>query len=172
MNITKYLAEEVASKMVEPLKKKMNDLSNERTKIADEAIMKSIPKDVIDCYKRFLSYFCISNSVTLHNGSYEKRVSQVTGFPSEKTYYPYMEADLEIIQKIENLDLKIDSIKKEKEKVFESVVSTLLSLRTFKRAKESFPEAYKYMSQYEDQGNTAIALPIDNILSTLKKYSA
>ena len=54
--------------------------------------------------------------------------------------------------------------------MYNSIVSTLLSLRTFKRAKENFPDAYEFMAEYEEEGKTALALPIDDILSTIKKY--
>ena len=54
--------------------------------------------------------------------------------------------------------------------MFNSVVSALLSLRTFKRVKENFPDAYEFMVEYEEEGKTVLALPIDDILSTIKKY--
>lgn len=171
MNITKTLAEEVADKMVEPLKKKINDLCEKRTQIADEAIRKYIPKEVLGCFANHRSYFSVSYRVTLRSASCEKRVDKVTCFPHCNTYYPYIETDIETIEKVDKIDLEIESIEDETNKLYNSVVSTLLALRTFKRAKENFPEAYKYMSQYEEACNTAIALPIDNIMNALKKYS-
>lgn len=171
MNITKNLAEEVADKMVSPLNQKIKDLCDERSKIAFEAIQKTIPKEVIDCFNRFKSYFNAVYTVTLRDGSYEKRISKVPLFPHGNSYYPYIETDTETINKIGEIDIVIKSIEEEMSKTRESIISTLLSLRTFKRAKESFPEAYKYMSKYEDGKKTAIALPVDNIMNTLKKYS-
>ena len=49
MNITKALAEEVATKMVLPRTEKINTLTKERVSIADEVISKSIPKEIADC---------------------------------------------------------------------------------------------------------------------------
>lgn len=171
MNITKSLAESIAGEMVEPLEQKIKELCDERGKIADEAIRKSIPKEVMDCFNRFRSYFCTASSVTLHYGSYEKRVSKVSPFPYSDTYYPYIGTDAETINRIERINMEINSISDEKSKAYASVVSALLALRTFKRVKENFPEAYKHMGKYESEKGSVIALPIDNIMNTLKKYS-
>ena len=64
----------------------------------------------------------------------------------------------------------VSAVKDEKTKVYESVVASLLTLRTFKRIKENFPEAYRHIACYEDKGKTSVSLPIDNIMDTLKKY--
>ena len=75
MNITKVLAEEVANKMVEPLEKKINLLHDEQVRITEEVIRKSIPQEITDCFQKFRSYFSVAYSITLFNGSYEKRVA-------------------------------------------------------------------------------------------------
>ena len=164
MNITKVLAEEVANKMVEPLEKKINLLHDEQVRITEEVIRKSIPQEITDCFQKFRSYFSVAYSITLFNGSYEKRVAGLKGFPSANAYYPHIEADREVIE-------EISAVKDEKTKVYESVVASLLTLRTFKRIKENFPEAYRHIACYEDKGKTSVSLPIDNIMDTLKKYT-
>lgn len=172
MNITKTLAEEIAKQMVEPLENKLKELRDKRAQIAYDAALKSLPKDLLDCHKRFKSYFKEAYRITLHSGTYEKLVELIAPIPSNGAYYPYVDTDVDTIKEVDKICLEIDSVMDEKEKVYNSVVSTLLALRTFKRAKENFPEAYKYMSKYEEEGKTVIALPIDNIMDTLKKYSA
>jgi len=86
-------------------------------------------------------------------------------------HYPHIEADREVIEKIDKLEIEISAVKDEKTKVYESVVASLLTLRTFKRIKENFPEAYRHIACYEDKGKTSVSLPIDNIMDTLKKYT-
>lgn len=171
MNITKVLAEETANKMVKPLEKKISLLQDEQVRIAEEVVRKSIPQEITDCFQKFRSYFSVAHNITLFNGSYEKRVTGLKGFPSVNTYYPHIEADREIIGKIDKLDIEISAVKNEKAKVYESVVASLLTLRTFKRIKENFPEAYRHIACYEDKERTSVALPINNIMDTLKKYT-
>lgn len=78
MNITKALAEEVATKMVLPITEKINALIKERVSIADEAISKSIPKEIADCYSRYKKYFQTAHCVTLHDGSHEVRIDDTS----------------------------------------------------------------------------------------------
>ncbi len=170
MNITKALAEEVATKMVLPITEKINTLTKERVSIADEVISKSIPKEIADCYCKYKKYFQISHCVTLYDGSHEVRIDDTSYFPAPSSWYPHISSDTSTIERIETLRMKIDKTKDEKSKMYNSIVSTLLSLRTFKRAKENFPDAYEFMAEYEEEGKTALALPIDDILSTIKKY--
>ena len=170
MNITKALAEEVATKMVLPITEKINALIKERVSIADEAISKSIPKEIADCYSRYKKYFQTAHCVTLHDGSHEVRIDDTSYFPAPTNWYPHVSSDASTIEQIEKLRMKIEKAKNEKDKMFNSVVSALLSLRTFKRVKENFPDAYECMAEYEEEGKTALALPIDDILSTIKKY--
>ena len=90
MNITKALAEEVATKMVLPITEKINALMKERVSIADEAISKSIPKEIYDCYNKYKKYFQVSHCATLHNGSHEVRIDDVSYFPAPSSWYPHV----------------------------------------------------------------------------------
>ena len=36
--------------------------------------------------------------------------------------------------------------------------------------KKRLPDAYEYLKEYEEPGKTAVSLPIEDILSTIKKY--
>ena len=116
------------------------------------------------------SYEIMDNTKAAYN-KLVKRVAGLKGFPSANAYYPHIEADREVIEKIDKLEIEISAVKDEKTKVYESVVASLLTLRTFKRIKENFPEAYRHIACYEDKGKTSVSLPIDNIMDTLKKYT-
>lgn len=114
--------------------------------------------------------FCKSQSVTFCNGKQEVRLDGLSYFPASTTWFPHVEVSSQIVGKIDKLRLKIEKLKDEKEKTYNSIVSTLLSLRTFKRVKDQFPDAYEYLKEYEDNEKTALSLPIDDILSVIKKY--
>lgn len=65
----------------------------------------------------------------------------------------------------------IRSLTNEKAQLQANIQSTLLGLRTAKRIKEQFPKAVPYLPDwFLSESETAIALPIDAVLSSLKYY--
>lgn len=170
MNITRTISEQVAEKMVAPIVAKIKSLSDERQIISEEAIQNSLPKDLKDCFKKHRSCFQKSSCATLYSGKHEIRIEKLSYFPASSSWYPHIEVGSQVIEHLDKLRIKIDKLNDEKEKTYNSIVSALLSLRTFKRAKEQFPDAYEYLKEYEEPGKTAVSLPIEDILSTIKKY--
>lgn len=170
MNITRTISEQVAEKMVAPIGAKITSLSEERIDLANKAVSDALPNDLKECFEKYKSVFCKSQSVTFCNGKQEVRLDGLSYFPASTTWFPHIEVGSQIVGKIDKLKLKIDKLEEEKEKTYNSIVSTLLSLRTFKRAQEQFPAAYDYLKEYENAGASIPSLPIDDILSTIKKY--
>lgn len=170
MNITRTISEQVAEKMVAPIVAKIKSLSDERQMMAEEAIQNSLPKDLKVCFEKYRSYFQKSSCATLCSGKHEIKIEKVSYFPAPSTWYPHIEVNSQVAEGIDKLMLKIERLIDEKEKTHNSIVSTLLSLRTFKRANEQFPAAYEYLKEYEEPCKTAVSLPIEDILSTIKKY--
>lgn len=170
MNVTRTISEQVAENMVAQIAAKIKSLSDERQIIAEEAIQNSLPKDLKDCFEKHRSCFQKSSCATLCSGKHEIKIEKASYFPAYSTWYPRVEVGSQVVDRIEILRLRIDRLEDEKEKTYNSIVSTLLSLRTFKRVKEQFPDAYEYLKEYEEAGKTAVSLPIEDILSTIKKY--
>lgn len=172
MNITRNVSEQVAEKMVTPIGAKIKSLSEERIDLANKTVSDALPKDLKECFEKYKSVFCKSQSVTFCNGKQEVRLDGLSYFPASTTWFPHIEVGSQIVGKIENLRLKIEKLKDEKEKTYNSIVSMLLSLRTFKRVKEQFPSAYEYLKEYEIIEKEALSLPIDDILLTINKYKS
>ena len=172
MNITRNVSEQVAEKMVAPIGAKIKSLSEERIDLANKTVSDALPKDLKECFEKYKSVFCKSQSVTFCNGKQEVRLDGLSYFPASTTWFPHIEVGSQIVGKIENLRLKIEKLKDEKEKTYNSIVSTLLSLRTFKRVKEQFPSAYEYLKEYEIIEKEALSLPIDDILLTCLLYTS
>lgn len=170
MNITRTISEQVAEKMVAPIDAKIESLSDERRKIAEEAIQNFLPKELKECFEKFRSYFGKSSTATLCCGNHEIKVEKLSYFPAPSSWYPHIEVDHLVTERIDNISVNLDKLLDEKEKTYNSIISSLLSLRTFKRVKELFPDAYEYLKEYEGADKTAISLPIENILSTINKY--
>ncbi|HCY68808.1 Nmad5 family putative nucleotide modification protein [Bacteroides cellulosilyticus] len=170
MNITRTISEKVAEKMVAPIGAKILSLIEERTDLANKSVSDTLPKDLKECFEKYKSTFQKASCATLCNGRHEVRVDGLSYFPASTTWYPHVEVGSQIIERIDKLRLKIDKLKEEKEKTYNSIVSTLLSLRTFKRVQEQFSDAYEYLKEYENVSTSIPSLPIDDILSTIKKY--
>lgn len=170
MNITRAISEKVAEKMVAPIGAKILSLAEERTDLANKSVSDTLPKDLKECFEKYKSTFQKASCATLCNGRHEVRVDGLSYFPASTTWYPHVEVGSQIIERIDKLRLKIDKLKEEKEKTYNSIVSTLLSLRTFKRVQEQFSDAYEYLKEYENVSTSIPSLPIDDILSTIKKY--
>lgn len=170
MNITRTISEKVAEKMVAPIGAKILSLTGERTDLANKSVSDTLPKDLKECFEKYKSTFQKASCATLCNGRHEVRVDGLSYFPASTTWYPHVEVGSQIIERIDKLRLKIDKLKEEKEKTYNSIVSTLLSLRTFKRVQEQFSDAYEYLKEYENVSTSIPSLPIDDILSTIIKY--
>lgn len=156
--------------MVAPIGAKILSLTEERTDLANKSVSDTLPKDLKECFEKYKSTFQKASCATLCNGRHEVRVDGLSYFPASTTWYPHVEVSSQIIERIDKLRLKIDKLKEEKEKTYNSIVSTLLSLRTFKRVQEQFSDAYEYLKEYENVSTSIPSLPIDDILSTIKKY--
>lgn len=156
--------------MVAPIGAKILSLIEERTDLANKSVSDTLPKDLKECFEKYKSTFQKASCATLCNGRHEVRVDGLSYFPASTTWYPHVEVGSQIIERIDKLRLKIDKLKEEKEKTYNSIVSTLLSLRTFKRVQEQFSDAYEYLKEYENVSTSIPSLPIDDILSTIKKY--
>lgn len=170
MNIARAISEKVAEKMVVPIAAKILSLTEERTDLANKSVSDTLPKDLKECFEKYKSTFQKASCATLCNGRHEVRVDGLSYFPASNTWYPHVEVGNQIIERIDKLRLKIDKLTEEKEKTYNSIVSTLLSLRTFKRVQEQFSDAYEYLKEYENVSTSIPSLHIDDILSTIKKY--
>lgn len=170
MNVTKSISESVSAAMVEPITLKIKELNEKVVQIAYAAIQAATVPEVIKCYKQHSDYFRTCSTITLANGCHVVHVANLPKFPAVNPYYPRIETDAQTIESIDKLQLEIEKVENEKCNTSATIVSTLLSLKTMKKIKANFPEAYKHLEQYEKKKSTAIALPIADILSSLKRY--
>ena len=71
---------------------------------------------------------------------------------------------------INSLKANLDKIVSEQKAFKTKVEATLLSLGTYKRIKEMFPEAYDYIpTENKEENTTAIALPIQELQDIFKQ---
>lgn len=68
---------------------------------------------------------------------------------------------METVSEIQN---RIQELRDEKSRTYNSIVNTLISLKTSKKVMECFPEAY------ENKTTNEVSLPVETIMNTIKKY--
>lgn len=172
MNITRAMAEAVSKQLTVPMQKKIDVISGEVQKLADDEILSQLSKDLLEAFLKYPAYFKKSTCATFKNGTQEIVVSYCTPFPIENcAWNKFFLCSPEFAEKVTKLEAEKKVIKDEQSKTEQSIISALVSLRTFKKAKESFPDAYKYLSEYEKPVSNAIALPVSNIMETIGKYN-
>lgn len=171
MYITRTIAEQVSDKMVEPILRKRKSITDEMAKIAYDEAIKTFPKDLLDFYKRHISYFNSTRNVVLRNGTQELYVELSEKLPCEYgSWKCHVNVGSDIVHKLSKMDISSRSIKNEYVKTRDSIISTLLSLKTSERVQEQYPEAYEYIKEYEEKKVTTLSLPIDSITATINKY--
>ena len=172
MNVSKAIAEDIAKKMVLPMKKNREAKRQSLEDYITIIVLNQIPVQIQKTYKQNEDYFISCSSVLLTNGTASINYCPVNGkkvpYNHNSNCYKCNNEQYDFVAKakkdIEKLDDEIKTTQN-------SIISTLLSLRTIKRVIESFPDAAPYAEAYQKQGCTAVALPIKDIGNILKKYS-
>lgn len=171
MNITKAIAEQVAEKMVKPISERIDSENYYLNEMVKDIAERNIPKNVYDTYKTYPKYFNTTRFVVIVNGSQLTRINT-------KEFYPCcgcgsvlnIECTPEESEKAYKIQERIKGLKDEYARTYNSIVDTLLGLRTSKKVKESFPDAYEHIREYEEKVTTAVALPVESIMKTINKY--
>jgi len=62
-------------------------------------------------------------------------------------------------------------LREKSDQIKNNIYETLVSLATYKKIKEQFPEAYKYIpTEWLSESFTTLALPIEELTKELEKY--
>ena len=171
MNVTKYIAEKVAEKMIQPMADKIKSLEKNCIDIAEKAINEATPELVKECFIKHRSYVLDSNCFMLSNGSQIRQIKLGKYLPANYSYNPNVSIDKKDMEQIDNIQIEIRKIEADRSKTENAIISTLLKLRTFKRVQMFSPEIYEFLKEHEDnKPETSLALPMEDILSNINKY--
>lgn len=171
MNVTKYIAEKVAEKMVQPMTDKIKSLEKNCIDIAEKAINEATPELVKECFIKHRSYMIETNCFILSNGSQIHRIILKKYLPANYSYNPNISISKKEMEQIDNIQIKIRKIEADRSKTESAIISTLLKLRTFKRVQMFSPEIYEFLKEHEDnKPETSLALPMEDILNNINKY--
>ena len=171
MNVTKYIAEKVAEKMVQPMTDKIESLEKNCIDIAEKAINEATPELVKECFIKHRSYMMENSCFMLSNGSQLHRINLGKGMPANGSWNPKVEIGKKDMERIDNAQIEIRKIEADRSKTENAIISTLLKLKTFKRVQMFSPEIYEFLKEHEDnKPETSLALPMEEILSNINKY--
>jgi len=135
-----------------------------------EYVFAYIPVDIIHLWKRYPSYFTSRSVVYLCSASVRMSYNYF-----DCQCHPVWEGNTLSVNNsqmeiINSLKTNLDKIISEKKAFETKVETTLLSLGTYKRIKEMFPEAYDYIpTEKKEENTTAIALPIQELQDIFKQ---
>jgi len=161
-NITKAIAQEVAIKLTV---KKRDSLKNEELKLKDdfrEIIIKTIPKDVLDCFEKHPSYFDTRTSVQLSGNGFQW---ESINFGKELPVFRNFTPDAVTAKKIMILKNKVEDSKKNLSDLQKEIENALFGLRTYKRVEENFPEAFAFLP---NKITTSLAINLTDIRQKIK----
>jgi hypothetical protein len=142
MNISRTKAENVAYGLTKPLQEQAKRTTNEINAIIQDFVDKNTPKELIEVYKKYPEWentktykkvygipLYLDVQISWHNGDF--RLDEVTA--DKVTKLLYVKKDIN------------DNIRKTRDEI----VNMLVSLKTYNRCKEVFPEAYALLPDAE-----------------------
>ena len=143
MNITKAIATEVAEKLIQKKGLELIELKESLKLKFEDIVLKSIPKEVIDFYKKYPNYVETRQTFLLSGNGFDyKYLYTKNSIPSFKSSFIPNERDAIILHGLWN---DISNKEKEYKKLLSEIEIALFSLRTYKRVKENFPEAFVFL---------------------------
>jgi len=161
--ITISLATAIASKMAAAVYAERIDKAKKELKDqVSECVFAHIPEEVLEVSKKHPSYFNRRDYVSLVSGTV-----QLWNFKCES--HPSWDSNIVSItnkqmERVNLLNKKLTRLSGERDSFKHKVETTLISLGTYKRIKESLPEAYAYIPTEKAEGTTtAITLPIQEL---------
>ena len=179
--ISKVIAESIARQLVAKFDIEYNNLSEEIVNYLKPLVLKTIPTEVAELYKKYPQNFKTIRTVILNsNGFHNDSVSfkEPIPIPPNFNYCEYVyDKDLLLpngkpaLSKDNYTHLwklweKRKSIAEKKETTRKEICNTLLTLKSYKRIQEHFPEIASYLPTSTQ--TMALTLNLDKIRETTK----
>lgn len=162
MNITKENAKLVSAQLTEKIKENVSTKKDLFEFALVEAIYSTIPKAVLDFGNTHPSYIKKVSNITVEgNGFNYINFSLKTSIIKSNTGFSPSVKQAEVLSKLRN---DWDNSDKEYRKLREEIQNSLITLRTYNRIKQAFPEAYSLLP---NDGVTAISVCVDDIRGKL-----
>lgn len=164
MNISKSLATDVATKLLEKKQEEYLAIKEALIKEANEIALASISPDLAKAYEKFRPYFNTTSSVMfishINHTREDIHIDLGVDIPHE---HPWGRLCIEITKdqflSLREKKEKYSNLKDDYKKRFNIVMETIFGLRTANQLKKHFPEAYELLPKT----NTGTTLPMINL---------
>jgi len=165
MRITKSIAEYVAKQMVSEKKRLLQEKKDVLKSTCTEMYKRQIPKEVLSLWKNTPVWLKTTYSVRLNGDGFSYECQDIEELPRPNNREPFLafenneaETILSARNEIQKMNTEINSLKSE-------IEQALLSLVTFKRVSENFPEAVPFLPKIQ---NTSLVVDLSNLRNKIK----
>lgn len=147
MKISKQLAQDIAKCLLDAKEKEYKKLQMEYRQYATEEYQKSVPKEVVEVYKKHPEYIntCRSLMANGHGFNYthiEATEDVIQSRISSYNTIPLNNKNSEVLIKMKT---KYEKALEKYKKLYKETEIALLTLATTKRIEENFPEAKPFL---------------------------
>lgn len=163
--ITKAISKEIASRLCEKYDLKLNSIDDQIKEFVTKSLESNVPKDVKDFFKKNPGFTKSHTSLCLGKEFGWRYIYFTTPIPYDHLQDTGLNSDDELILKKFFKAQKTTESKKES--IYNDIVKTMLSLRTYKKVEEVFPEAFALLPK-ESQSLLPMA-KIDDLRNELKE---
>jgi hypothetical protein len=169
--ITKALSEEIARKLVEPKKKELEELNEKKRSIAEKRAWEDLPEEVIKLAQSHPEYVQCKNSARVYGPDIVDHVNETFDkpLPVKDTWAPKIVLNKDESKEYFDLLTKSRNIAQSIYELKHKIEVAVYNLRTYKRIREEFPEASKYLPNGKKK--TGLAIRLDEIRKELKDNS-
>lgn len=171
--ITKNQASHVAKLMVDAtINKKVKEIKIKISELITPVAENNVPAEIMEAFLKYPNYFRSTDHVNcIFNGGGAEYCGLTKLVPNTDSWNPYIETPKDIYTKIVKLSNEKSKLIDKARNIEKNIYETLVSLNTFKKIKEQFPDAFSYIpSEWMSESFSVLAVPIEDITSELQKY--
>jgi hypothetical protein len=171
--ITKSLAKEIAEIICrKAFTEKVKGIEKEIKDYCSKLAEQTIESDIVKFFSKYPDYVRTRSYFNFVSGGLEPFGVYTNYIPSkESSCYRTIEVSRDEYEQIRSKHENKRQLNSDHDLLFTQIESTLVSLGTFKRVEEQFPEAAIYLPKASENQTTVIALPIQDIRGLLNKYN-
>lgn len=165
MRITKSIAEYVAKQMVSEKKKLLERKRDIVKGICTEIYKREIPKDVLKLWDKNSSWLKSTSSVRLNGYGFSYEYQDIEELPKNFNRDPFLIFENNEAELVLSARNEIQKINDEIRSLQSEIEQALLSLVTYKRVSENFPEAIPFLPKIQ---NTSLVVDLSNLRNKIK----
>ena len=168
MNITKSIAENVAIAMTKQKQDEITKVGREMADIVQDYVVKCLPKEVKSFYKSHPKWVNKSSFFVVRGVGIGYYINQETDeLPIQNHDKIVVLPDSEAVKYMALFNRKKD-LKDEVSALVADIKNALLTMRTYKRIEEQWPEAFALIPKDEAKKPTGVAINLSDIKKRLK----